>query len=721
MRWSWLKRLVDRVARIGAHPAETEEERVRRQIWVIALAAGAIPVSVLVTFIFSVLGSAPAAILSALGAAFWTSQLLLAGLLRRGVDAMALASQLSCVVFSCASVLAMGGLPSSGGMVLIGLIGPLYALAFPSRRRAWWMLGAYLASLGVGVAVGDRVPWARPLPEFANVVVFALMVITTAATVFGALYFFVLQRDRALRLLREAEDRISTLLQSSPRASDTIPAWSTSLARDIAGAIGAERIGVWEMGTDRLVPLAAEGLDPPPVGDLQDLSLAPSGTFTQTPQGTLVAVHGTSGELCGALVVSGGSLRWTQTERRLVSGFAHQLGAALDMNRMRLQLAAADQRRALSRQEMHERGIATLQTCPRCGRCYDHTAGACSDDGSALVSPRTLPYRLLDRYCFTRVLGEGGMGIVVAAWDERLLRDVAVKLIRPEHFNNPDLRQRFDREARTVARIQHPGVIALYDSGELDEGTAFLVMEKLTGCDLASQIQAHGRGTPAQVAELVRQGCAALRAAHRAGVVHRDVKPENIFLVDDPAGFRLKVLDFGLAKSMTFERGLTQTGMVMGTPTYMSPEQVQGEDVDARTDVYSFAAVCYEALTGRKIVSGDDLGRILISVLNTVPAPPSSFVPGLPPEVDAAFASALAKDRSRRLKEIELWGSSFVESLAVVAPDAATTGWPFPREAQTAREDASPSEGVTIVTDATRLTPPAGGEAHAAAPRKPDA
>jgi eukaryotic-like serine/threonine-protein kinase len=707
MRWSWLERLLDRVARIGAHPAETEDERVRRLIWMITLLAGAIPVSGLMAPVFAALGAVPAAILSVLGAAFWVCQVVLVGLLRRGVDSMALASQFGCVVFSCVGVLAMGGLSSSGGIVLIGLIGPLYALAFPNRRRAWWMLGAYLASLGLCIAVGDGVSWARPLPEFANAVVFGIVTTTTAVTVFGALYYFVFQRDRALSLLREAEGTISRLLQASPGASDTIPGWSASMAREVADAIGAERIGIWEMGVNGLVPVDAGGLPPPSVDDVNGLAPAPEGTFAHSTQGILVAVHGISGELRGALVVSGASLRWTQTERRLVGGFAHQLGAALDMNRMRLQLAAADERRALTRQQMHERGIATLKMCPRCGRCYDHTVSACGDDSSALESPRTLPYRLLDRYRFIRVLGEGGMGIVLAAWDERLHRDVAVKLIRPDHFNNPDLRQRFDREARTVARIQHPGVIALYDSGELDDGTSFLVMEKLSGCDLATQIRGHGRGTPAQVAELVRQGCAALRAAHRAGVVHRDVKPENVFLVDDPAGFRVKVLDFGLAKSMTFERGLTQAGTVMGTPTYMSPEQVQGEDVDARTDVYSFAAVCYEALTGRKAVSGDDLGRVLINVLNAVPAPPSSFVPGLPPEVDAAFASALAKDRSRRLKEIELWGSSFVEVLERVTADAATRGWPFPREVSPIRERTSPNDAVTLGPDLTRMTPPA--------------
>jgi serine/threonine protein kinase len=346
------------------------------------------------------------------------------------------------------------------------------------------------------------------------------------------------------------------------------------------------------------------------------------------------------------------------------------------VKRRRAPSAAGAERRALTRQEMHAKGIATLQICPTCGRCYDHAPRVCSADGAALGAPRTLPYRMLDRYRFVRLLGEGGMGTVFAAWDEKLERNVAVKLIRPEHFNNAEVRERFEREARTVARIQHPGVVALFDSGELEDESAFLVMEMLTGRDLGCQIKAHGRGTPAQVAELVRQGCAALRAAHRAGVVHRDVKPENIFLVEVPGGFRVKILDFGLAKSTTLEQGLTQVGMVMGTPAYMSPEQVQGEDVDARTDVYSFAAVCYEALTGVKAVSSTDLGQVLISVLNTVPPPPSSLVPGLPPEVDAAFESALAKDRARRLKEIELWGSSFVDSLERVPADPATRGWP---------------------------------------------
>jgi len=705
MQWSWPARFLDWVAGIGAHAAETEDERVRRVIWVTTLLAGAIPVSAAGALLLAILRVVPGSILAMAGVVFWAGQVLLVGRFGWRVDAMALASQASCVGISLAATLLMGGPLHSGGTVLVGLMGPLYALAFPNRRRARWLLAAYLASVGVGIAAGDRVPWARPLPGTANLALFALMVTTTSVSVFAALYFFVHQRDRAMRLLREAEDTISRLLQSSPGASDTIPAWSRSMAREVASAVGAERIGIWEVSAEGVAPLAAEGLDSPSMDDIQRASLAPAGTFVETAQGMLGAALGMSGEPRGVVLVCGAALRWVETERQLVAGFAHQVGSALDMNRMRLSLAAATERRALTRRDMHKRGIATLQLCGRCGRCYDHAATACSHDGGALASPRTLPYRLLDRYRFTRVLGEGGMGIVLAAWDERLCRDVAVKLIRADHFSNPDLRQRFDREARTVARIQHPGVIAIYDSGELDDGTAFLVMEMLTGCDLASQIRTHGRGTPGQVAKLVRQGCAALGAAHRAGVVHRDVKPENIFIVDDPAGFRVKVVDFGLAKSMTLERGLTQTGMVMGTPVYMSPEQVQGEEVDARTDVYSFAAVCYEALTGRKAVPGDDLGRILLSVLNTVPSPPSAFVPGLPAEVDVAFAAALAKDRSRRIEEIEVWGRSIIEPLEQVAPDAATKGWPSSRGALATGEAADPGGSITTAAGMLPATP----------------
>jgi tRNA A-37 threonylcarbamoyl transferase component Bud32 len=670
----WLRKLLDLPGRIGASPTESEDERVRRLIWATTLVS-AVPVTTGIAIGILASGYPIAAAILLGGVIFWCGQMALFGRLRRGLNSVALASQVSCVLVSFAAVVSLGGPTRSGGLVLLGLIGPFYALVFPRPRRAVGLFVAYLASVLFSAVLGDRMPWARPFSPPVNLWLFAVMLVGVSVFVFATLVFFVRERDRAFGLLREAQERISRLLESAPAASETIPQWSRALAEEIARGIGAAAIGIWEIDEDSLAPVSDCGLRPPSLDELKRLRSPAGRSFGGNEERTLVPVAGTSGELCGVVVVSARDMTWGETERRLVAGFAHQLGAALDLARTRRQLAEAEQRRAATRREMHSRGIATLQVCPRCERCYDHTVAACAADGARLESPRTLPYRLLDRYRFLRVLGQGGMGTVLAAEDERLGREVAVKLIRPEQFNDPAAKERFGREARTVARIQHPGVIALHDSGEVEDGTAFLVMERLVGHDLGWLLRNSGRGMPRQVATLVRQGSAALGAAHRAGVVHRDVKPENIFLEEDPVGFRMKILDFGLAKSMVLEKGLTQTGAMVGTPTYMSPEQVRGEDVDLRCDVYSFAAVCYEALTGVKAVSGSDLGRVLIDVLSAVPSPVSRLVAGVPPEVDSAFVAALAKDRTLRPKEIERWGSSLADLLDEVAADPATAGW----------------------------------------------
>jgi serine/threonine protein kinase len=154
------------------------------------------------------------------------------------------------------------------------------------------------------------------------------------------------------------------------------------------------------------------------------------------------------------------------------------------------------------------------------------------------------------------------------------------------------------------------------------------------------------------------------------------VKPANIFLANDTAGFRVKILDFGLAKSTTVDSALTRTGVVVGTPAYMAPEQVKGEEVDERTDVYAFAAVSYEALTGIRIAAGTDLVMVLRSVLDSVPPPPTSILDGLPPAVDAAFQCALAKDRATRVSDIAQWGSDLARVLADAAVPPDMIPWP---------------------------------------------
>ncbi len=263
------------------------------------------------------------------------------------------------------------------------------------------------------------------------------------------------------------------------------------------------------------------------------------------------------------------------------------------------------------------------------------------------------------------------------ARDEKLLRDVAIKIVKAEHLNDPGARFRLEREARTIARIRHPGVIAIYDTGDLHDGSTFFVTELLSGRDLAYVLRKHGPGTIRQAARVIRLSGAAVAAAHRFGVIHRDIKPGNLFIIPEEDDFQTKVLDFGLAKSERVDADLTKSGQLIGTPAYMSPEQVQGQRVDARSDLYSLAAVGFEVITGRRVVTAIGLPLALTQVLHAVPPPVSALVPGVPAAVDAAFAVALAKSPADRPESVASWVASFVDVLEgaeACMPPAA--GWP---------------------------------------------
>ena len=243
------------------------------------------------------------------------------------------------------------------------------------------------------------------------------------------------------------------------------------------------------------------------------------------------------------------------------------------------------------------------------------------------------------------------MSALYEAHDEKLDRAVAVKLIKPEHFDDPAMRVRFEQEARAVARIGHPGVVSVYDSGDVDDGTLFFVMELLRGMNLGQVLRRHGPGAPRQVASLARQLGAAIGAAHRAGFIHRDIKPENIYLMDAEDGFRVKLLDFGITKPIAFDAHVTQTGTLLGTPAYMAPEQLRGEEVDVRADVYALAAVLQEALTGRRAA---DVA-----------------------EPDELFAAALSANPANRPSDAEAWANEVAAALEC-GGHAAALGWPQP-------------------------------------------
>jgi serine/threonine-protein kinase len=287
------------------------------------------------------------------------------------------------------------------------------------------------------------------------------------------------------------------------------------------------------------------------------------------------------------------------------------------------------------------------------------------------IAARTVPGEVIaDRYELEELVGTGGMSSVYRARDRLLERYVALKVLHPHYADDDEYVERFRREARSVAQLSHPHIVTVIDRGE-DDGQQFIVFEYVDGENLKQFVERTGPLPTRRAVELALEVADALAFAHEHGLVHRDVKPQNVLLTPDGDA---KVTDFGIARSLDVEHGMTQTGTVLGTSNYLSPEQASGKTTTATTDVYSLGVVIYELLTAEVPFPGDNFVAVAMKHINEPPPDLLEKRPDVPLRLAAAVERAMAKEPERRFPTMDQFAWELRQCLAELdAPDAERT------------------------------------------------
>jgi serine/threonine-protein kinase len=321
-----------------------------------------------------------------------------------------------------------------------------------------------------------------------------------------------------------------------------------------------------------------------------------------------------------------------------------------------------------------EEAVAVSKVCPQCGTEYETGSRFCPKDGSPLrpkAAGDPLVGRVIaDRYLILARIGEGGMGRVYLAEHVKMTRQCAIKVMNPSLVTDSESLQRFAREASNAARILHPNVAAVFDYGEAEK-IVYLVMEYVDGESLSTILEREHVLEPRRAIEIARQVADGLAAAHELGIVHRDLKPDNVIIARTRGGKEIpKVVDFGIAKAMSEapQDALTRSGLVIGTPEYMSPEQLLGDPVDARADIYSLGCILYQMLTGEPAFAAESREQMIRRRLHETPPHVREVLPALPRRLDTLIVHMLARSPADRL-------ASAAEARDQLDPALALGGW----------------------------------------------
>jgi serine/threonine-protein kinase len=529
----------------------------------------------------------------------------------------------------------LGILPALGAVLVIDLaLNSQEPLAAIMRSRGW--VYAALGGLAL-VAYSRRQPWLQAIDGR-----------------------FFRERYNAQLVLREVVDAI--------REARSFERVAPRVVARIESALHSQFVALMVRRPDdhsyRALASVPPGQAPPPIvaeGKLiallrllgKPLELAASGSTSleqRLPRHEINMVRGSGMDLIVPIAVQPGGTEallalgvkrsqepYTREDQELLEAIASSLGLLLERSGSPVQQATAG-----------------FEECPKCGACYDSRSGVCEADGVALSAVH-LPRLLGGRYELGRRRGRGGMGTVYEATDRTLQRRVAVKVIRDEWVASGNAAQRFRREARASAGFAHPNVVTVHDYGVDAETRAFLVMELLEGETLREELSRSKRLAPSRVLHVMRGVCAAVEAAHQRQLIHRDLKPENIFLTRTEDQEGVKVLDFGVAKFLADDHAAatrmtveTQTGVLIGTLSYMSPEQLLGGKPDVLWDLWSLTVSVYEMLSGGmpfKETASEEWHRRVLSGTFT---PLRSHMSDPPSAWERFFARCLSIERSRR-------------------------------------------------------------------------